>query len=72
MEQKWIDAEKCMPDDYIEVLVYFENFRHGELYRSIGIGNTYDGRWLFVNGSTVWHQLKVIAWMPLPEPPTNI
>lgn len=75
MEQKWIDTKKCMPDDFTDVLVYFEYYRYGtynRLYKTIGIGRTCDGQWLFINGTTGWERLKVIAWMPLPEPPKGI
>jgi hypothetical protein len=40
------------------------------LYQTYGIGNyikNYDD-WM-VNHETGWSQLRVIAWMPKPEPP---
>ena len=68
----WISPNDRMPDNLDDVLVYFEYFRYGEyncLYRTIGIGSAYCGEWCFINGCTGWRKLKVIAWMPLPEPP---
>lgn len=35
----------------------------------------FNGKWSgFVNGSSGWTQLKIIAWQPLPEPykPTSV
>lgn len=34
-----------------------------------GIGRTWRGEWSgFVNGSSGWRDLRIIAWQPLPEP----
>lgn len=70
---RWIPVEDALPDSKEDVLVWFEYFRYGEyncLCQTYGIGNynkNYDG-WM-VNHETGWDQLRVIAWMPLPEPP---
>lgn len=70
---RWIPVEDALPDSTEDVLVWFEYFRYGEydcLYQTYGIGNyskNYDD-WI-VNHETGWDQLRVIAWMPLPEPP---
>lgn len=70
---RWISVEDALPDSTEDVLVWFEYFRYGEydcLYQTYGIGNyskNYDD-WI-VNHETGWDQLRVIAWMPLPEPP---
>lgn len=72
MDNKWIPVTERLPEDGINVLVWFEYFRYGDynrLFRKIGISYTYKGEWSgFVNGQSGWKQLKIIAWMPLPEP----
>lgn len=72
MNNKWIPITERLPEDGIDVLVWFEYFRYGDynrLFRKIGISYTYNGEWSgFVNGQSGWRQLKVIAWMPLPDP----
>lgn len=70
----WIMCSERLPEnDMEEVLVWFEYFRYGEyncLYRTIGMSHTYRGGWSgFVNGTSGWRNLRVIAWMPLPKPP---
>lgn len=68
----WIRSEDQMPEDDEDVLVWFEYFRFGEyqrLFQTTGIGRTWRGEWSeFVNGSSGWRDLKIIAWQPLPEP----
>ena len=71
-EQRWIPCEHELPEDYTDVLVWFEYFRYGDyncLYQTYGIGsyNTEYDSWM-INHETGWHKLRVIAWMPLPEP----
>lgn len=67
----WIPCGERLPEDGVDVLVWFEYFRYGEynrLFQAKGISYAFDGRWSgFVNGSTGWHQLRIIAWQPLPE-----
>lgn len=70
----WIMCSERLPEnDMEEVLVWFEYFRYGEyncLYRTIGTSHTYRGGWSgFVNGTSGWRNLRVIAWMPLPKSP---
>lgn len=70
---RWIPCSEKLPDSKEDVLVWFEYFRYGEydcLYQTYGIGKynkNYDD-WM-VNHETGWNQLRVIAWMPMPEPP---
>lgn len=72
-QPRWIPATELPPNDN-EVLVWFEYFRYGSyqrLYRTTGIGRTFRGEWSnFVDGVSGWSSLKILAWMPLPEPPT--
>lgn len=68
----WIPVEERMPEEGVDVLVWFEYFRYGNynrLFQTTGISYAYEGEWSgFVNGSSGWQQLKVIAWQPLPAP----
>lgn len=69
----WIPVSSGkLPEDGVDVLVWFEYFRFGEynrLFQTTGISYTYNGKWSgFVNGSSGWRELNVIAWQPLPEP----
>lgn len=70
-ETKWIPCEEKMPEDTTLVLVCFEYYRYGEynrMYRTIGTSYTWYGEWSgFVNGSSGWRDLKILAWQPLPE-----
>lgn len=67
---KWISVKDGLPHDWMHVLCWYEYFRYGNyncLYQTYGIGYQYNGTWggEDLNGSEV----RVIAWMPLPEPP---
>lgn len=69
----WIPCSSGkLPEDGVDVLVWFEYFRYGSynrLFQTIGISYTYNGDWSgFVNGQSGWNQLSIIAWQPLPEP----
>ena len=68
----WIPCKERLPEDGVDVLVLFEYFRYGEydrLFQTKGISYTFNGEWSgFVNGSSGWNQLRIIAWQPLPEP----
>ena len=71
-KQRWTPVTERLPNDYTDVLVWFEYFRYGDyncLYQTYGIGNystKYDS-WT-INHETGWDKLQVIAWMPLPKP----
>ena len=70
--QQWISCEKRLPEDYTDVLVWFEYYRYGDynrLYQMHGIGTYISGydAWM-INHETGWRKLRVFAWMPLPKP----
>lgn len=71
-EPQWIPCIERLPEDYVDVLVWFEYFRYGNynrMYATHGIGNyssEFDS-WM-INHESGWHKLRVFAWMPLPEP----
>ena len=70
-QDRRISVKDRLPEDYSDVLVWFEYFRYGSynrLYQTYGIGNysaEYDA-WT-VNHESGWNKLRVIAWRPLPE-----
>lgn len=67
----WITCSERLPDDGVDVLVWYEYFRYGEydrLFQTKGISYTFNGEWSgFVNGQSGWNQLRIIAWQPMPE-----
>lgn len=66
----WISCEERLPKDRVKVLVWFEYFRYGEynrLFQTTGISYTFNGEWSgFVNDTSGWEQLSILAWQPLP------
>lgn len=67
---KWIPAKERLPEEYTDVLCYYEYFRYGDyncMFRTIDRGYFGNGRWGGEAGQG--HKNKVLAWMPLPKPP---
>lgn len=70
LSDRWIPCNERLPEDYTDVLVWFEYYRYGDynrLYQMHGIGTyskKYDS-WM-INHETGWRKLRVFAWMPLP------
>lgn len=66
----WILTDAKLPPDGQDVLCWYEYFRFGEynrMYQTFGIGYQFNGNW---GGEVAQGQkAKVLAWMPLPEPP---
>lgn len=67
---EWISVEERLPPNGEDVLCWYEYFRYGDyncMFQTFGIGYQYNGHW----GGEVsnGHKTKVLAWMPLPEPP---
>ena len=67
---RWIPVSKGLPKDGEDVLCWYEYFRYGKynrMFQTFGIGYQYFGTW---SGEvSVGRDTKVLAWMPLPEPP---
>ena len=60
----WIDANDRLPENGVEVLVWYYNGR----FETKGISYTWRGDWSgFINGISGGHNLRIIAWQPLPE-----
>ena len=67
---RWIPVEERLPENGVETLCWYEYFRYGDfnaMFATYGIGYQFHGNWggEVANGRNA----KVLAWMPLPEPP---
>lgn len=71
----WIPCSERMPEDGVDVLIWFEYFQYGNcncMQKKYGVSYTSNGEWSgSVNGLRWWRQMKVLYWMPLPEPPES-
>lgn len=67
---RWIPVTERLPENGVKVLCWYEYFRYGEynrMYETYGIGYQFGKSW---GGEVAQGQkAKVLAWMPLPEPP---
>lgn len=66
----WVLTDEKLPPAGQDVLCWYEYFRYGafnRMYQTYGIGFQFNGNWggEVANGKSA----KVLAWMPLPEPP---
>lgn len=66
----WVPVNEDLPPDGQYVLCWYEYFRYGEynrMYQTFGIGYQFHGIWggEVARGS----KTRVLAWMPLPNPP---
>lgn len=65
----WIPVTERLPKDYESVLCWYEYYHWSKekILPEYGIGYVINGRWggEVTNGK----DCKVLAWMPLPEPP---
>lgn len=67
---RWVLTDEKLPPEGQDVLCWYEYFRYGafnRMYQTYGIGFQFNGNWggEVANGRSA----KVLAWMPLPEPP---
>lgn len=67
---RWIPADEELPPEGKHVLCWYEYFRYGgynRMYQTFGIGYQFCEYW---GGEVAQRRnAKVLAWMPLPEPP---
>lgn len=69
---KWIPVTERLPEEYKNVLCYYEYFRYGDfncMFRTIDRGYYGNGGWGGEAGQG--YKNKVLAWMPLPKPPKD-
>lgn len=69
---EWISVEDRLPDNFDDVLCWYEYFRYGyynAIYQTYGIGH-YNNICEWWGGEVSnGYKARVLAWMPLPPPP---
>ena len=70
LPNEWVSVEERLPENYTDVLCWYEYFRYGDynrMYQTYGIGYCINGQWggEVSNGT----KCKVLYWQPLPAPP---
>lgn len=75
-DNSWTKVEDGLPDEFEEVLCYYEYYRYGDyncMYRTYGVGymSKLDDE-IFWNGDVSGHKLRVIAWKRFGRYPEEI
>lgn len=69
---KWINVKDGLPEDFKEVLTYFEG--GGITVCELRDKELYPWRWYVVDfdeGETCWRMDQITHWAELPEPPND-
>lgn len=72
IEPHWIKVKKRLPEPYRSVYLTFTHAQYGtkgkKIVKTVGIGFHTGKKWSNVVGAiTGYKEVKVLAWMPLPE-----
>ena len=70
----WISVKDKLPEDFKDVLVWYEYFRYGDYNRMVqtyGIGCYISNLGAWSGDPGTGTMAKVIAWQPLPTPPES-